>query len=167
MNEQKIEESPMNTTYYWVTARLFPVQCGDILEAGRWGRRYREMQSDFSEAFCTVEELVYETVRLRYYADQISRFDAFFFFDNIDYAWKLAPKGLVYEIKLLDQGAKVERHIMDDIGVELYESYIGADFTTSIAEIEKNAHRYWNYTPRPQTTTELLTKSRAVVIRRI
>jgi hypothetical protein len=167
MHKQKIDESSMNATYYWVTARLFPAQCGEILEAGRWGRRFRERQSDFSEAFGGVEELVYETVRLRYYADQISRLEALFFFDNIDYAWKFAPKGLVYEIKLLDQDARVERHVMDDIGAGLYESYIGEDFITSIAEIEKNAQRYWNYTPRPQTTTELLTKSQAVVIRRI
>jgi hypothetical protein len=167
MHEQKIEESPINAMYYWITSRQYPAQCGEVLEVGRWGRMFKERPIAYSGAFYYIDELVYETVRLRYYVDQISRLEAFFFFDNLDCARKFARKELVYEIELLDQNAKVDRHIMNDIGVDLYEGYPLDDPITSIVEIEKNAHRYWNYTPRPQTTTELLTKSPVKVIRRI
>jgi hypothetical protein len=157
----------VNTAHYWSTSRQFPVQCGEHLEVGRWGRLFRETRIVYSNPFHYINELVYESVRLRYYADHISRLEAFFFFDNLDWALDFARGELLYEIELLEPAAKVERRIINDFGCHLYEGYPEELPVTAIAEIEKNACRYWNYTPRPHTVSELLTKSPAKVIRQI
>jgi hypothetical protein len=106
-------------------------------------------------------------VWLRYYAEQISRLEAFFFFDNLDWATNFAKGEPVYEIAPLDPAAKIERHIIEDYGSLLYPQDLEGRPATTIAAVEKNAHRYWNYAPRPQMTTELLTKGPVKVIRKI
>jgi hypothetical protein len=157
----------MNKDYYWATSKQFPARNGEPLEVGRWGKIFREDPINYADPFHYIGELVYETVRLRHYAGQISRLEAFFFFDCLDWALKFAEGNLVYEIELLDPAAKVERHIMNDFGSLLYPSNADSLPKTSIMEIEKNAHRYWSYAPRPKTMTELLTTGPVKVVRKI
>ena len=155
-----------NYQHYWSTSRSFPARQNDILEVGRWGRILRNQNINYDQSFQWINELVYETVRLRYYSGQLSRFEAFFFFDSLDSALQFANGEFVYEIELLDPSAKIERHIINDFGSRLYPGPDGRPIA-SIAGIEKHAHSYWNYAPRPQAVVELLTLSPARVVRKL
>jgi hypothetical protein len=157
----------MKQDYYWSTSKQFPARKGAPLEVGRWGRVFREDPIAYSSPFSYIDELVYENVRLRHYAGQISRLEAFFFFDNLDWAIDFAGDSLIYEVELLDPTAAIDRHIMADFGSELYLKNAEGFPATSVEEIEKNAHRYWSYAPRPDSVSELLTKGPVKVVKRI
>jgi hypothetical protein len=161
----------MGERYYWAGPRNKPIKIGDVVEAGNWGKLFREMRIAYNDPFHYIGELVYETIRLKYYSEQISRLEAFFFFDNIDNAVKFAnlqsPARPLFKIALLDENPKIDHHVMDDFDKCPYKFNEKRMPITSVLEVAENARRYWSYVRRPNTIEELLTDSKAIVIERL
>jgi hypothetical protein len=152
--------------YYWATSKQFPARNRELLSVGRWGKLFRAEPVNYAKPFHYIQELVYENVRLQSYPAQISRLEAFFFFDCLDWAIDYAGDNILYEVELLDPTAQIDRHIITDFGAHLYKKNAEGLPEAAIAEIEQNAHRYWDYSPRPRAVVELATKSPVKVVRK-
>ena len=159
------------TTYYHVS-RL-SLSAGKIVQPGGLGIWLRESCStgprgDEGNLAKLSRELIFESFRLQCFAAKPSRLDANFLFEDLQVAQKygeyLIPDGIIYEVFLVDEAAKIHR---GDFGLFLPHDL---QYQCSFVNFnEQLAVKYWGRlgTQGDIEYVEVLTESTVCIVRQV
>jgi hypothetical protein len=150
-------------TYYYACS--YPLSPGSVIEKGNWGRICR-LDSKADACPKLLMEVIFESVRLRYFPERPSRFDCNFLCPNLEsfrnFLSKMKPFrpfDLPYEVEIIDLNAK--RFETD------WSLISPAQPNTTIETVEQDALRYWSPQNVKDNVKEVLVESDIKIIRRL